>query len=293
MPQSPRTSPLRAATATRRASSHRRPVVTLLTAAAFAMLVPATAQAANEPIVDTFASAFFISWRYELDGSRSLELLGSMIIWFLLTLSVTSVGLIGALLLSNQRAAIAPKRVMKELRRLMEQGRHRDAAELSARDRSYFGRILNAGLREAPSGMGAVLRRCDEEAEERAIRLLRRVEYLNVIGQLSPLIGLFGTVYGMILAFRAIVVAGGNADPVLLAAGIGTALVTTFWGLVIAIPALGGYALLRNRIDELTSEATMEAESMLELLRRHGDGHGSGAPPGAGARGGPRHSDEV
>jgi len=81
------------------------------------------------------------------------------------------------------------------------------------------------------------------------------------------MIGLFGTVYGMIIAFGAIVAAGGSADPVALAGGIGTALTTTFWGLVVAIPALAGYAVLRNRIDELTIEATIEAERVLQLFR--------------------------
>ncbi len=96
---------------------------------------------------------------------------------------------------------------------------------------------------------------------------LRRIEYLNVLGQVSPMIGLFGTVYGMILAFQAIVAAGGNADPVLLAGGISTALTTTFWGLVVAIPALTGYGIIRNKIDELTTEATMAAEELVNQFR--------------------------
>jgi biopolymer transport protein ExbB len=81
------------------------------------------------------------------------------------------------------------------------------------------------------------------------------------------MIGLFGTVYGMILAFGAIVAAGGSADPVALAGGIGTALTTTFWGLVVAIPALSGYAIIRNKIDELTVEATIAAEEILNNFR--------------------------
>jgi biopolymer transport protein ExbB len=81
------------------------------------------------------------------------------------------------------------------------------------------------------------------------------------------MIGLFGTVYGMILAFHAIVQTGGNADPILLAGGISTALTTTFWGLVVAIPALAGYAVLRNRIDAYTTEATLVAEELLNHFR--------------------------
>jgi biopolymer transport protein ExbB len=81
------------------------------------------------------------------------------------------------------------------------------------------------------------------------------------------MIGLFGTVYGMILAFQSIVVAGGNADPVLLAGGISTALTTTFWGLVVAIPALAGYGIIRNKIDELTTEATLTAQELVNQFR--------------------------
>ena len=112
-----------------------------------------------------------------------------------------------------------------------------------------------------------MMRALEQTAEELATSRMRRIELLNVIGQVSPMIGLFGTVYGMILAFGAIVASGGSADPVALAGGIGTALTTTFWGLVVAIPALSGYAVLRNRIDEFTVEATIIAEEVLNNFR--------------------------
>ena len=89
--------------------------------------------------------------------------------------------------------------------------------------------------------------------------------------------GLFGTVYGMILAFQSIVSAGGNADPVLLAGGIGTALVTTFWGLVVAIPALMGYAVVRNRILDASESVVAEVTVLIrpfdpEWRKAHGSG---------------------
>ena len=112
-----------------------------------------------------------------------------------------------------------------------------------------------------------MIRGLDQTAEELTIKRLRKVEPLNVIGGVAPMVGLFGTVYGMILAFREIVAAGGTPNPVGLAAGIGTALTTTFWGLVVAIPALAGYALLRNKIDALTVEATREAEELINRFK--------------------------
>jgi biopolymer transport protein ExbB len=96
------------------------------------------------------------------------------------------------------------------------------------------------------------------------------------------MIGLFGTVYGMILAFHAIVMTGGNADPILLAGGISTALTTTFWGLIVAIPALAGYAIVRNRIDEFTADATLRAEELLNEFRpRSGSASRAAAAPAA------------
>lgn len=238
------------------------PSVALLAAQQSAVSAPAPS------VVDSFGSAFFIQWNFAPDGTRSVEWIGSFMIWALLALSVINVGLIVWLVMSNSRRAIAPAGVMAEMKRLCDQQRYREALELSHRDRSFYGRVLYAGLKEASASATMALRRTEEVAEELTVKLLRRVEYLNVLGQVSPMIGLFGTVYGMILAFRAVVVAGGNADPSLLAAGIGTALVTTFWGLVIAIPALSAYALVRNRVDELTTEAQIHVEKLVSPRRR-------------------------
>ena len=87
------------------------------------------------------------------------------------------------------------------------------------------------------------------------------------MGNIAPMVGLFGTVYGMIVAFQQLVDAGGSPDPVDLAAGISTALVTTFWGLVVAIPALAAYAVVRNKIDAITAEGLVAAEQIIKPFR--------------------------
>lgn len=215
----------------------------------------------------SFAGAFFVSRRTDMSGKESIEILGSLIIWFLLSLSVVSIGLIGRMAWTNQRKSIAPPGVVEEVRSLMTAGRYREALELTGQVESFFCQVVHAGLNEASHGFSAVIRGLEQKSDELTTVRLRRIELLNVLGQVSPMIGLFGTVYGMILAFQAIVMSGGNADPILLAGGIGTALTTTFWGLVVAIPALAGYAIVRNRIDELTTEATIAAEELLNQFR--------------------------
>ncbi|MHC4413889.1 MAG: MotA/TolQ/ExbB proton channel family protein [Planctomycetota bacterium] len=219
------------------------------------------------PAAGSFADHFFISRKTDPSGEKSIEIVGSAIIWFLLTLSVLSVGMIGSTALANQRKAIVPPGLVADVRRLMSAGKYREVLELTGRDQSFFSQVLRAALREANHGFSAVIRSLEETSDELTTARLRRIEYLNVLGQVSPMIGLFGTVYGMILAFQAIVAAGGNADPILLAGGISTALTTTFWGLVVAIPALAGYGIIRNKIDELTTEATLGAEDLLNQFR--------------------------
>ena len=81
------------------------------------------------------------------------------------------------------------------------------------------------------------------------------------------MVGLFGTVVGMIQLFGAIVTAGGQPQPVQLAGGISVALVTTFWGLLIAIPALAVYGIFRNHIEAIVNEAASEGEDALINIR--------------------------
>ena len=107
-----------------------------------------------------------------------------------------------------------------------------------------------------------------ESLQEQCSMLLRKIEWLNLLGNVSPMVGLFGTIFGMIKLFNAIVIAGGQPKPVQLADGISVALVTTFWGMFIAIPALAIHGIFRNRIETLASDAVTEAENIIPEIRR-------------------------
>lgn len=110
-----------------------------------------------------------------------------------------------------------------------------------------------------------------ESLEEKTLELMRRIEWINIVGNVAPMVGLFGTVYGMIKTFNTIVVAGGQPRADQLASGISVALVTTFWGLLIAIPALAIYGFYRNKVEVLASEAAVEAENVLQYLNAKKD----------------------
>ena len=212
----------------------------------------------------SLAEVFFIQRH---PATRKIEWLGSAIIWLLLILSGASMALMAAFAWESREDAIAPPELLGRGRGLLRENRSDEALELARAHPSFLAEVLMAAIAESDSGRAAMARAAAQASEERAVHRLRRIEPLNIIGNVAPMIGLFGTVYGMILAFREIVAAGGAPDPVGLAAGIGTALVTTFWGLIVAIPALAVYAVLRNRLDELTTLASRHAEDMINHFR--------------------------
>jgi biopolymer transport protein ExbB len=111
--------------------------------------------------------------------------------------------------------------------------------------------------------------------------MFRKVEYLNILGNLGPLMGLLGTVYGMIIAFNGLAAGGGSAggDAGFLARGISLALVNTLLGLGLAIVGLLFFGICRNRIDSLTVRATVQALDLLEYFRPSAMGASASSSP--------------
>jgi biopolymer transport protein ExbB len=133
---------------------------------------------------------------------------------------------------------------------------------------SFLGFVLATGLAEAEGGWPAVEKAMEDATSERAARLFRKIEYLSVIGNIAPMIGLLGTVTGMIFAFQEVADTQGAARAAELAEGIYQALVTTVGGLVIAIPSLAGFAIFRNRVDHLVAETAYVAQQVTTPLKR-------------------------
>ena len=224
----------------------------------FTSLIPTSATFA-----EGFGNIFFVTMESSGDGTSHIEWVGSCMIWLLILLSVINVSLISTLWTRNKSNKILPLEFANEIDKLLEEGRTEEVIHLAAAEASDYSAILSAALKQAPAGHASMLRATEQTGEEVTVKRFRKLEPLNVLGQVSPMIGLLGTVYGVIMAFQAIARTGGNADPVTLAAGIGTALVATFWGLIIAIPALGAYATMRNTVDSATLESVRRVEKTI------------------------------
>lgn len=212
---------------------------------------------------------------------------GGWITWFvLIPLSVITVALAVHYLLTIRRGTLAPLTLTRALVSAARQGQVRSILEVTREDETMLAQAAQAAMERLPAGRDAARAALDEAVEAQATRLFRRIEYLNVIGNVSPMIGLFGTVVGMIQAFNRIFAAGGGMpDPSKLAGDIAVALVTTFWGLLIAIPALSCYALFRNRIDAFAAECVRLCDGMIAAVAQHEDGERAPAETLAVGRG--------
>ena len=187
--------------------------------------------------------------------------------WILWAMSVLTVAIVVQYFIAIRRENILPTAVLGHVRELFDEKQYGEAIETSADEPSFLSYVVHAGLSDASHGYPAMERAMEEAAEERTTKFLRQIEWLNLIGNISPMLGLFGTVWGMILAFQTLASSGGTADPSELSGSIGIALVTTLLGLAIAIPALAVYAIMRNRVDSLTSEAMVAAQDLISTFR--------------------------
>jgi biopolymer transport protein ExbB len=208
---------------------------------------------------------------------------GGVVGYIILALSVVAMALIVVHLVQIRRNALIPPDHVEELDSLLSRGEVVGALEycLEPQHDSYVTRILGAGLtRYQKSAFGAFeFKNAIEEAgDEQTARLYRSTDVLGVIGSIAPLLGLLGTVLGMIGAFDSLSRSAG-ADHEEMAAKIGLALITTLMGLILAIPCIALFTLFRNRIDAIGSEAAIE----IERLTLHLESVPSPARPGAAA----------
>jgi biopolymer transport protein ExbB len=193
---------------------------------------------------------------------------GGWVMWPILACSVVALAIILDRLWVLRMRRVCPPKVRKELWRWLrnKQLDHRNIEWL--RDSSPLGRVLAAGLFNAGYSR-EVMKESIEETGRHVVHGLER--YLNTLGTIaavSPLLGLLGTVIGMMRVFDAIAQLG-VGNPRDMAPGIATALITTIAGLCVAIPSLIFYRYFRGRVDELV--IAMEAESLRMVEVLHGE----------------------
>jgi biopolymer transport protein ExbB len=216
-----------------------------------APVVPAAEPAAASPPEDRS----YLEWTFDALGWTY-----SLVFLFL---SFTLVALIVMNLLTARRDNICPLPLVEAFEAQLNERQYQEAYELAKNDESFLGQVLSAGLAKLSSGYPQAIEAMQEVGEEENMKLEHRLSYMALIGTISPMIGLLGTVHGMIMSFQVIANSSTSPKPSELAAGISTALFTTLIGLMIAIPAIAAHNLLRNRVARLVLEVGILSDNLM------------------------------
>jgi biopolymer transport protein ExbB len=199
-----------------------------------------------------------------------MKSLGVGYIVVFLSLSFILVALFIMNFLSARREYVCPQHLVEGFEAHLDEKQYQEAYELAKTDESFLGSVLSAGLAKLSTSYQHAIAAMQEVGAEENMKLEHRLSYLALIGTISPMIGLFGTVHGMISSFYVIANGGGTPDPNKLAEGISTALLTTLIGLAIAIPAIAGYNILRNRVQRLVLDVGITSENLMGRFEKVG-----------------------
>ncbi|HYA39527.1 MAG TPA: MotA/TolQ/ExbB proton channel family protein [Candidatus Methylomirabilis sp.] len=193
---------------------------------------------------------------------------GGWSIWPIILCSVAALAIIGERLWSLQKKYVAPPNLLAQVRQWLTQD-ELDPARLTAlRESSPLGKILAAGLVNREHEREVVKEAVENAGRHVVPELERYLRALGSIAAISPFLGLFGTVVGMIQMFSGIG-QHGVGDPSIVAEGIAVALINTAAGLAVAIPSLLFYRYFRGRVNDLLIDMEAEAIKLVEIL--HGE----------------------
>lgn len=191
-----------------------------------------------------------------------------MLLWTaLLGVSVAGVWLCIDSFVKIRASKIVPETLVLQVRAAMEQGDVMKALTHCEHEPGPLANILSAGFANVEGGFESIQDAVSVAADLEGEMLLQKVSYLNLVGNLSPMLGLLGTVQGMILAFKNLALQSGAAGSSLLALNISQALLTTAAGLTIAVPAVGFYYFFRNRATNLILHMEGLTLDLIKVLR--------------------------
>lgn len=212
---------------------------------------------------DTVAKKNFLVWMIEASGIFGV---------ILLVLSCFMVAIIMMNVMQIRRDSLIPASFVEDFEQRLNGKDYQGAYEAARADDSLVARVLAAGLGKLNRGYAEAVEGMQEVGEEENMNMEHKLSYLALIASIAPMIGLMGTVYGMINSFREIASASVAPKPKDLAEGISTALFTTLEGLTVAIPAMIAYSILRNRVSRYMLEVGMVSEGLMSRFSSMGKG---------------------
>lgn len=188
---------------------------------------------------------------------------GGMIGHTIILCSIIGVSLSITYAFQIRRDVLVPPEVLGQLEQLFEEESYEEAFQVCEATPSFLSSIVAAGLSKMDEGYEAMQAAMQETGDAEVTKLNIKIGYISLIGAIAPMLGLFGTVSGMIGTFDVIASSEVQPKPSDLAGGISEALVTTYEGLVVAIPMIVLYTIFRNRITTVVMEVGGITEELM------------------------------
>jgi biopolymer transport protein ExbB len=192
---------------------------------------------------------------------------GGTVGWIILALSVASLAMIIEYSVNIRRDKICRPELIDEVEALLEENEVQEAVELCEADPNFFTNMMGAALAKVHLGYGEMKTAMENQGGVEVLKLQQKVGWMLWISNIGPLLGLFGTVTGMIAAFNVIEALGSAVTPTDLAKGISAALITTFDGLIVSMPTVTAYQYFRNKAARIAIDFGGIAEDMIERYR--------------------------
>lgn len=192
---------------------------------------------------------------------------GGVVGFIIIILSFIMVSLIIEHIFTLQRDKLVSPEAIVQLEELIENGQYDEAINLCEGVRNFVTNVVGAALLKTNEGEEAMVSAAESQVVEENTKLMHKISWLNLIGNIAPMLGLFGTVAGMVSAFSEIANSAEQPSPKDLAAGIYMALITTIWGLIVAIPAISAYFVFKNKVQKIGLELSAVSGELIERCK--------------------------
>jgi len=220
-------------------------------------------------VVDVVAGAPGAALEQQMTARQIIET-GGWLMYVLGAMSVAALAMILYFLVVLRREQVLPRRLLEGVRGLLRDGRLVEAQNACRADTSAIAAILVAALdyvlRVQRPDAGLLREIVEGEGGRQSTIIQNQTQYLLDIAVIAPMVGLLGTVMGMLKAFNAVALDLAKAKPMLLAGGVSQALITTVAGLIVAIPAMMAYAYFRGRTSRIVSDLEKQSADLLTLI---------------------------
>jgi len=234
--------------------SSRKVWIVLLLAVVFVGAMAMDAYAQDAPARKETSFIQFVKW-------------GGWPGYIIILLSVAGIGLTIEHFITIRRETLMPPDLLTQIESLFEEGDYEEAAVLCDARPCLLTHVLRPALERVGTEWERIDKAIGDASEFETTKLLQKIGIIALIANIAPMLGLFGTVLGMIGAFNEIAVSPTTPKPAQLANSIQQALVTTFMGLLVAIPLTGFFFFFKNRVVQLSTEVGTITETLMERFR--------------------------